>query len=108
MATTTATVIFTGLVYLAALPQAQPPILQASIITSPNDRVSTRGGSIPRHATFIKVAEKFVDKGYTNRIADFEFTVKNKTFFVYLLKGETIKISGFENSALQFLPPSGN
>src|SRR4051812_34899194 len=90
MADTTTTIILTGLVYLSQI--QSPPTLQAVLMRSDGDRVSTRGGAIPRHRAFIKILKGSVVSG--GRDADVSFTSSNVKLQtnVYYLKGESIEI----------------
>lgn len=107
----TATLVLTGVVYLAALPHGNPnpTVLKGQVMRSANDRVSTRGGAIPRHVSFIKVVKD--DVLTASRDADMELTINgntNATAYVYLLNGETITVGGFTNNSLEFTNPGGS
>jgi hypothetical protein len=104
----TATIVLTGIVYLAALPRPTPTVLKGEVVQSANDRISTRGGAIPRHLAFIKVAKGDILVEDPNRKPDMDLVINgnaNAEAYVYLLHNETVAISGFSNATLDFPTP---
>src|SRR6185436_5865583 len=88
----TVTIILTGVVYLAAVPQPKPTMLRALIMKSDNDRVSTQGGAIPRHVAFLKLPSTKIDSGTPN----LEFNAGTATS-LFVLNGEKIEISNISS-----------
>jgi hypothetical protein len=107
----TATVVLTGLVYLSIA--TTPSSLRAVLMQSEHERVSTHGGTIPRHHAFISVSASSVVTGAaTNRDPDFVVnnTPTDPTTLtnVYILQNESVALSGFDKASnpLQFPTPS--
>jgi len=99
----TATIVFTGLVYLTTLPKPTPTIMKGQIMKSPHDRVSTRGGAIPRHRAFLRVLND--DIAAKSREPDLNIAGK---VLIYFLDKEDLTFSGFANGTLDFPTPGGN
>jgi hypothetical protein len=93
----TVTIILTGVVYLAAVPQPTPTKLRALMVKSDNDRVSTQGGAIPRHVAFVKIPSDKVASGASDLI--FDAGVANSLF---VLNGEKIEVSNTSTPSLAF------
>lgn len=101
----TATVVFTGMVYLATVNQP-PTLIKAVVSHSDSEHVSTRGGVIPRHVAFIKVNKDFVDMDTTKTTRKASLLLKKDPpimnppgdTLVYILNSEKIAISNFTDA----------
>jgi hypothetical protein len=97
----TATIILTGVVYLAHLPQASPPVLRVAITQSQHDMVSTRGGAIPHHRPFISVKASDLDSSKSDS-ADLVVQATGKqNRSIYFLANDTVTIAGHTDKTLK-------
>jgi hypothetical protein len=100
MANTTTTIILTGVVLLSQINDntGKPIKLRASAMKSDLDRVSTRGGAIPRHVAFIRIKKEAIES--SNRPVTLTYN-DGADQNVYFLNRESIAVAGMENTDLE-------